>query len=297
ATSALTPRAAVLALPTPLVGIGDPAAPLLASLTVREPIALLAALAAAPVDSREIDMKRALIHLELGEQESARRILGGISEWRAEWYLAMSALAAGALADARRRFDDLYDLAPGELAPKLGLAFCCELLGDLPSAERYYQAVWRTDETFVSAAFGLARVRLAGGDRVGAIRSLDAVPPVSSHYVTAQIAAVNAVVLGRGPAELVEADLLDAGRRLSGLGLDAERYGRLAVEILLAALAWLSAGNTGSASRLLDAPLTATGLRTRLERAYRFLARHADEGPDRHHLIMQANAVRPRTLF
>ncbi len=296
-TELLTPGDAMRALPTPLPRPSDAAAPFLASLTVDDPRALLVALASAPADTPDVRLRRALAHLELDDHEAARRILAGLREdWRAEWYRAVSALGAGELPEARHRFDDLYDLTPGEAAPKLALGFCHELLGGLPDAERYYRTVWRTDQTYVSAAFGLSRVRLAAGDRAGAIAALDAVPPASSHFTGARIAAVRALVRGRRPGDIPDNELIDASRRLSRLGLDAERHGRLAAEVLHAALGWAQAGNS-SRARILGVTLAEGELRRGLERVYRTLARLSDDPAERHGLVTQANAIRPRTMF
>lgn len=296
-TERLTPRDALLALPIPQPRPSDESAGFLASLTVGDPRALLTALVSAPADSPDVRLHRALAHLELGDHMAARRVLAGLREdWRAEWYLAVSALGSGELREARHRFDGLYDLAPGEAAPKLALGFCHELLGDLPRAEHHYQTVWRTDQTYVSAAFGLSRVRLAAGDRAGAIAALDSVPPSSSHFPGARVAAVHAIAVGREPGDLSERELMDASRRLSRLGLDAERHARLAVEVLRSALDWVLAGHTSSA-RVLGVPLEEEELRRGLERAYRTLARLADGPGERHALVTRANAIRPRTLF
>jgi len=44
---------------------------------------------------------------------------------------------------------------------------CCTTCG--LAAGRYFRVVWTVDESYVSAAFGLARARLAANDRPGAI--------------------------------------------------------------------------------------------------------------------------------
>ena len=62
--------------------------------------------------------------------------------------------------------------------------------GDQTAAARYFGRVWTVDRSYVSAAFGLARARLAADDRAGAVAALAAVPPTSSHHVAAQVAAV-----------------------------------------------------------------------------------------------------------
>lgn len=295
----LTPRRAVRALPVPILaptgeGVPAPAA------GDDDPVAVLAALASANLADAPVELllRKAVAHIELSGRDEARQVLAGLppGDWRADWCHAMAALSAGEAAEARAGFDALYSLLPGELAPKLALAFCCELLGDLPAAQRYYEAVWRTGRSHVSAAFGLSRVRLAAGDRPGAVGALDSVPPVSSQRQAAGMSAIRALVLGRSPANLAEDDLLDAGRRLDRLRLDAERHGTLAADILDAALGWVLAGHSSTAV-LLGHPLTERGLRTGLERTYRTLARLCDDTPERHRLITRANAVRPRTLL
>jgi serine/threonine-protein kinase PknG len=65
-----------------------------------------------------------------------------------------------------------------------------------------------------------------------------------------------------------------------------------------AALDWVLAGHAAPAGMtLLGAPLTEAGLRRKLERTYRELARLAQSSDNRHTLIIRANDIRPRTLF
>jgi serine/threonine-protein kinase PknG len=192
---------------------------------------------------------------------------------------------------------------PGEMAPKLALAFCHECAGRTVEADRYYETVRRTDPTFVSAAFGLARVRLAVRDRDGAEEALETVPLVSRHYVAAQLATVVTAVRGRKPEELDAETLAGAGRRLETLLLDTERYSTFAAEVLEAGLGWLGTRSPSTrppdteAHRLLGTPLAEPPLRRRLEETYRLLAKLAERPVERHALVIRANAVRPRTLF
>ncbi|TDB87966.1 serine/threonine protein kinase [Actinomadura sp. KC216] len=301
----LEPGAAAAALPVPLVSASDPAAAFLAGLTARDPGDLAAALSAAPVMSREVRLALVRVRIELGDLDGAHRLLDELAaqdpdDWRVDWYRGVRALADGRGRDASAVFNDLYDLAPGEQAPKLALAFCYELMGVLPQADRFYEIVWRTDPTHVSAAFGLARTRLATGDRAAAERVLDSVPRVSSHYLAAQLAAVAVAVRGRGPADLNAPTLIEAGRRLASLRLDTERAAAFAAEVLEAALAWVRTGRTlpaGVRQPILGTGLDEPSLRVKLEQTYRVLAKLADGAEHRHVMVRRANAVRPRTLF
>jgi serine/threonine-protein kinase PknG len=300
----LDPAEAAAALPVPLVNDADPAAGFLAGLTARDPGALAAALAHPAVPSVEVSLALARVRIELGDQADAARLLEGIAaehpeDWRVDWYRGVAALRGRRYDEATRIFDDLYDLMPGETAPKLALAFVHECRGAAEAAARSYEMVWRTDPTYVSAAFGLVRVRLAAGDRAGAEEVLDSVPPISSHFLAAQLAAVATVVRGRGPDELSAPALVEAGQRLETLRLDTERFARFAAEVLEAALEWVRSAPGGTAPdvTLFDAPVTEPALRRKLEATYRLLARLADRPDDRHEMVRRANAVRPRTLF
>ncbi|MCO6010694.1 serine/threonine-protein kinase PknG [Actinoallomurus purpureus] len=294
---ALSPAVAAATLPAPLVDSADPAAGFLAGLTALEPERLADALAGAHARTPEVDLTLARVRIELGDPAGAQAVLDALpqEDWRVGWYRAVAVLAAGHVTEAAALFDELYTLMPGEAAPKLGLAYCRELLGDPAGAADLHQAVWRTDRAFVTACYGLARARLAMGDRAGALRTLDSVPKISSHHIAAQISAVATAVRDRDPAEITEADLTDAGARLAGLSLDPGRHGLLALEVLEAALDWVRATGGGRGT-VLGTSLTEHGLRRKLEETYRALARLATTRVERHSLVDQANAVRPVTV-
>jgi serine/threonine-protein kinase PknG len=190
----------------------------------------------------------------------------------------------------------VYDALPGELAPKLALALAAEAGGDLVAADRYFHLVWTVDHSYVGAAFGLARVRLAAGNRTGAVAALGGVPEASSHHLSAQIAAVRALTSpGPGQAYVSADDLQQAGRRLESLKLDPVRQLRLTSEVLRAALKRVTAGQPAGRGQLLGCQPTERSLRFGLEHAYRAQARLASDSRRRIELVDQANLVRPRT--
>ena len=145
-------------------------------------------------------------------------------DWRVVWYRGITSLVTGDDENAALSFDAVYDAFPGEPAPKLALGVCAEVLGQLDNAAEYYRLVWATDPSFVSAAFGLARVQIAAGDRAGAVRTLESVPESSIHYTAARVAAVRARLRERGPARA--ADRRSVGGRRPGDGAAGVRPGR-----------------------------------------------------------------------
>ncbi|MFJ4337496.1 tetratricopeptide repeat protein [Streptomyces sp. NPDC088915] len=305
--ASLDAPATALALPVPHVSPADPNAGFLAGLAAAAPGELLGALQAAPAPSVELRLRTLRAQLELRDLPAAARTLAGLEErdpddWRVVWYRGVASLVTGDHEHAALAFDAVYDAFPGEPAPKLALGICAEVLGQLDNAAEYYRLVWTTDPGFVSAAFGLARVRLATGDRAGAVRALESVPEASIHYTAARVAAVRARLRRRLPSEPLGADLTAAAAQVSalqGFGLDAVRRERLSTEVLGTALDWVLSGSPGAApgggALLLGSELDERGLRFGLERAYRVLARLAQQGGERIELVERANRFRPRT--
>ncbi|GAB3694981.1 serine/threonine-protein kinase [Nocardiopsis oceani] len=294
-----SPTEAAALLPAPLIDPADPAAQLLRSFAGMPPAELIPTLRAAQAPSPEtlLMLTRALI--TVGRHGEALDVLQQFStaiagDWRTMWYLAVAELSTGRFREARDHFDELYSHLPGEVAPKLGLAIACERIGELETAARQYATVWAADHSYVSAAFGLARIRLAQGDRAAAIQVLDTVPELSSLYVHAQTALITALAHGSTDGS----DLVRAGERLGRIGLDSESADRLAARVLEAALDWLRSGGTPpSGQSLLGVELTEAGVRSNLERRYRYLAQRASRTSERYELIDKANSLRPVTLL
>jgi serine/threonine-protein kinase PknG len=315
---AVTPPSAVeviAGLPAPLADGTDPAAGYLAKFAGLEPAqqaqALLGAVtgdAGVPpgvAESQETRLALVRALIGAGDLPGAQAALADLSssasaDWRVAWYAGLCELAGGQPGRAATAFSAVYDELPGELAPKLALAFAAEAAGDLRAARHYFQLVWTIDRSYVSAGFGTARAYLASGDRVTAIAAVAAVPETSSHHAAAQIAAVRLLVAGG--AGLSGADLSQADQRLGRLSLgdnDPRRH-QLAVEILRAALDWVSTGTTRqigtaqpAAERILGYEPNERALRFGLERGYRALATLIPER--RIELVDMANSVRPRT--
>ncbi|MCX4880861.1 serine/threonine-protein kinase [Streptomyces sp. NBC_00847] len=301
---------AALALPVPRVDPSDPNAGFLAGLMTTAPAELLGALAAAPASSVETRLRQIRAWLENGDAYTALEALRNLEEerpddWRVVWYRGVAALATGDHEGAALAFDAIYDAFPGEPAPKLALGLCAEVLGQLDNAAEYYRLVWSTDPSYVSAAFGLARVQLAAGDRTGAVQTLESVPESSIHYTAARVAAVRARLRGRTASAAdvpFLGDLTAAAGQVEALdayGLDPARREQLSAEVLGCALDWILSGGRGSAPAgqqvLLGSDLDERGLRFGLERSYRTLARLARGGEERIDLVERANRYRPRT--
>jgi serine/threonine-protein kinase PknG len=308
----------IAGMPMPQVDRADPAAGYLATFAGLDSAQRAAALsgavsgdAAVPAEvatSAETRLALARAQLDVGDYNGAGATLADLAaedpaDWRIAWTDGLRRLAAGetdtdgaGAAAARGAFSAVYDDLPGELAPKLALAFAAEAAGDAASAARYFKLVWTVDRSCISAAFGLARACLAIGDRPGAIAALAAVPETSSYHAAAQIAAVRILV----SSGMTGDDLHQASGRLGRLALDEARRQQLAVEILRAALGWAgdsgrTPGRTSGDGLILGCEPNERSLRFGLERGYRALARLTSDRSRRIELVDMANAVRPKT--
>jgi len=298
--------AAALALPDPQVDPADPHAGLLATISADSPDEterVLAQLLDPSLETRlrvvraRIELRRPEVDDDLGMLDQEQP-----GDWRVHWLGGLSSLVDGDIEVARERFSAVLDALPGEAAPKLALALCAERADTAELASRCYEIVWRTDRSYVSAAFGVARARFALGDRAGMAAALEAVPESSRYGVTARLCAVLARQRECADGQPPVADLFTAAERLHTLDLDERRRELAIAEVLETVLGWERAGRPwphGPAApipeTLLGHPLSRPGVRDGLEAAYRELARLAPTQTERITLIDKANHHRNRS--
>jgi serine/threonine-protein kinase PknG len=289
-------------LPRPQASGDDPSAGYLAAITATNPQQMITQLRAAPQRTVEVDLQLAVALIESADYAGAEELLGSIEasdpwEWRVSWYRGVAALAHGRPEQARASFTTVYHSVPGELAPKLAIGLACELAGEISDAARSYAIVAATDPSVTSASFGLARCRLATGERTAALAAYERVPDSSSGYVDAQIARIRCLSAQNGAAQPTLDELRAAGAALEALEIEGEQRDRLTADLLDRALQLMLEGKAGdeSAATLLGHPLIERDLRLGLERSYRALARRAATRDERVRLVDRANRVRPKT--
>ncbi len=316
----LDPRDIVTALPVPLVDPADTGAGLLATTSGTSPAELEPAFAAGlravrtgAAESVETPLRLIRAAPETGDALNAQRRIDELAatlgeDWRLTWYRGLARLLVREFDSAAAEFDSVYAALPGEAAAQLALAVAAELSAgrtgadpgvELDRAARYYDMVWRTDRRFVSAAFGLARLRRAVRDHAGAVAVLDQVDPASARHTEAAITAVEVLLTGRSPAEITEELLREGGSRIERLVIESKhRAAQVRRVVLDAALTWLSAGHAATSSEpLLGRDLDLAGVRSGLESCYRDLARDAGDLWGRIELVDNANRIRPRTML
>jgi serine/threonine-protein kinase PknG len=302
------PASVIAALPVPVVDPSDPGAAVLATTSGTPPAQLEQALVLARGgalpgnrSSVEIPLRLVRASLELGAAPDARKRLDELElvipgDWRLPWYGGQCALLQGDFDRAASYFDAVLAMLPGELGPKLAIAATAELQNAHEHATRYYETIWRTEHSYYSAAFGLARQRARVGDRANAIAPLDEIPISSAHFTAAGAAAIEILLDGRSTGELDEQTLVDAGERAAALTLEsASKRAALRLLVLGAALDWVRAGHQATAPRLLGADFDESGIRAGMERCYRELAHQSTDVWERIALVETANAIRPRT--
>ncbi|MDA2891164.1 protein kinase [Mycolicibacterium sp. BiH015] len=302
------PAEVVAALPVPVVNPRDAGAAILATTSGTPPAQLEYALQLARGgahqanrSSVEVPLRLVRAAIELGDPADARRRLADLGDtlagdWRMSWYEGQCALLEGDFGRANKDFDEVLSALPGELAPKMAIAATAELRGAFSDADRYYTTIWRTDSTYISAAFGVARHGARTGNTAGAIAALDRISPSTAYFTLARTAAVE-MMLDRDTCRARDEHMIvEAGSRAAAINLaSAAAAAQLQLTVFTVALDWLEAGNTPQAARLLGTEFTERGVRSGMERCYRVLARDSDDLWERIELVEQANSVRPRT--
>ena len=311
----LTAQEIVRALQVPLVDPSDVGATILSATVLSQPVQTLDSLRAArhgALDSEGIDLSQSVelpvmevrALLDLGDVAKATRKLDELAErvgwrWRLVWFRAVAALLTADYDSATKYFTEVLDTLPGELAPKLALAATAELAGSgsvtAPGLE-FYQTVWGTDNGVISAGFGLARAQSAAGRRDGAVRTLDEVPATSRHFTTARLTSAVTLLSGRSSAEITEAHIRDAARRVEALPDTEPRVLQIRALVLGTAMDWL-ADHSASTNHILGFPFTEHGLALGVEASLRSLARVAPTQAHRYALVDLANSVRPMSTF
>jgi serine/threonine-protein kinase PknG len=221
-------------------------------------------------------------------------------DWRVHWYRGKALLAGGEAGKARSAFDRAYFELPGELAPKLAIAFAAEAEGDLKTAASFYDRVSRVDPELTSACFGLARVRAGAGDRdgmIGAAEALRRVPASASLYSQAQIRLARVLI---EDGFKFDHNLLEqAAETIEQIGVEGGIVHQLAGRLFVAAIELIENGKLkgGRGATLLGSPLAVTDLRLAAEKRYRSCAHLADDADEKIRWVDLANRVRPVTLF
>lgn len=304
-TAPATPEELADAMPAPLSDPDDPATPELASAAAQGPRAVLAAVSAddAP-DTDQARLSAVLAHLDTGDVEAAGHPLAehAVSgQWTWTWLRARHAAAAGDADTAAQHVDEVADVLPGELAPEFTLAALGEYRAARdgeragPVVVERFADIWRTDHTWTGAAFALARLRAAAGDRAGVVAVLDEVPASSVHVADARVAAVRVLLDSRDGGDLTRSTVMEAGARAEAIDLDALRAAELQTRVLEAARRLDDAPGGDPAATLFDCPLDDHGLGLGIEERYRLRARFAGTAAERFALVDAANDARPWT--
>jgi serine/threonine-protein kinase PknG len=286
-------------LPLPLVDPLDPSAAYLATIVTDDAEALIDALRRAPQQTAAVRLHEVRALLERGQPDDAAPILQSLAvdsprNWRRLWLEGMQHLAGGRADAASHAFRIVYELLPGELAPKLALGVAAESAGRREEAASWYAIVSNTDPAFTAASLGLARSLATMQRPAEAAAANDRVPESSSAHQFAQTAKARLLVEHATTLDTVA----EAARIIDALALAPAARAELSAAVFERALR-LTASSTFVAPRwrLLGQEVSQVGLRRGLEGAYRTMARHASTQRDRIALIDKANRVRPRTLI
>jgi serine/threonine-protein kinase PknG len=241
-------------------------------------------------------------YIEAGKFDEAEKLLSQIAqedefEWRVHWYRGKSLLAQDKGDEANFEFEKVYFEMPGELAPKLAIAYSAEKSGQIEEALNYYNRVAKVDPNNTTACFGLSRCWMRKKDMSGASNALNLVPPNHSLYTQSRIALAKVLMVDE--EALTEGDIEQLSQTVSSITTEGGIVHQLAARVLNIAVKMIASKKLkeNRAASLLGYKLEERGLRLGAEAEYRKAARFAASPEEKVKWVNLANAVRPITLF
>lgn len=272
------------------IGVGDPK---------RQTPVLAKALAKFP-DSIEAKLAMATNCFRLDQFTTAEEHLAAVEkidpfEWRVIWLRGAALIMSKAYPEAIEAFETCYREVPGELAPQLAIGIAAELSQDRERAIGCYDFVSKTDPSYATAVFGLARCLAALGRRDEAVAALGRILPTSNLHTVAQ-KTIAAILIRRDPQVPGAGELEKASTTIEALMLEGKEKFRIMRDVFSTALDLLTGKQIQPAKTMvLGHALEETAIRRGLETAYRNLARLSDDKEQRIALVDLANRVRPKT--
>jgi serine/threonine-protein kinase PknG len=240
--------------------------------------------------------------ISTGEYKQANELLDALTaedrfNWKASWYRGKGFLIAGNAKSAKNEFDRVYFELPGEIGPKLAIAFASEQAGELEVATAFYERVAKTDPNNTAAVFGAARCLQAKNDFAAAATALEMVPANHSLYTQSRIALAR--VLMHDDSKLDDALVDRTAQTIASITTEGEAVHQLAARLLSSAAGMITAGKLKADNNrtLLGNPMEQDDLRKGAESEYRKAAKYTADTSEKLSLVDQANSIRPVTLF
>jgi serine/threonine-protein kinase PknG len=216
-------------------------------------------------------------------------------DWRPQWMRGLWLLTRDQGAQALAHFERVYFEMPGELAPRLAMGFAAEMAGEHEQALPYYDRVGRVDPGHVTAHVGAARCHARAARLAEAVAALQRVP--GNHALRTQSQLAIGEMLLAHPDRLDVALMRQAESAIKKALPDGGLAHQLAGRLLALALKLSRKLSWPPEEPFLGQRFQERGLRLGAEAEFRKAAREAGSANLRAHWVMQANRVRPVTLF
>ncbi|HEY6874157.1 MAG TPA: tetratricopeptide repeat protein [Geobacteraceae bacterium] len=302
-----TEKVDVRLLPTLKMDVRDPAAnELLRMAAVTNPEKRVVALEHVAdkfgEKSAEARLRLANAYLGVKRFSDANKLLDQLHaedqfDWRVSWYRGKSLLAQNDGQVARMEFGKVYFEMPGEIAPKLAIAYAAEITGDYDEAARYYKRVAKVDPNQTTACFGLARCLSKKKDINGAMEALAAVPAQHSLFNQARIAL--AKILLHDETGLDRPLIEKAAETIESISAEGGVVHHLSGRLLASTVSVITSGKVKEDrnTKLLGHQMHPVALRKGAEEEFRKAAHYATSHPEKIMWVDMANAIRPQTLL
>lgn len=217
-------------------------------------------------------------------------------DWRPRWYMGKAYLSQGDYSLAKTEFGKVYFEMPGEIAPKLAIGFAEEMAQNIDSAISFYTRVAKVDPNNTTACFGLARCLCKKKDILGAATALELIQSNHSMYTQSRI--IMAKVLMSDKSSITDSLLKKIANTIEFISSESSMVNQLVANLLTTAIDLIKEGILKENSdELLGCKMNIKDLSFGAEKAYRKMARFAQNKEEKAICIDSANRVRPVTFI
>ena len=218
-------------------------------------------------------------------------------DWRVFWYQGKLSFSQEKYNDAKLNFDKVFFEMPGELAPKLALAYTFEKLEKNNEALSFYKRVMKVDPSNTTACFGLARCYQKSKNINESLDAIQSVPVTHILYTQSRLKLVDLMI--SLDHEFNNDFVKKISEIITSINYDAGIVHELSAKLIVKAIDFIKNGKLKEDNQitLLGSKFKMDELRINAENEYRKAALYSKNQEEKIFWIDLANQVRPKTLF
>lgn len=252
--------------------------------------------------SAETKFRLADILISENKYEESQEYLNQIKkedefDWRVFWYQGKLNFAQNKFNEAKLNFDKVFFEMPGELAPKLALAYTFEKLENFNEAKSFYERVMKVDPNNTTACFGLSRCYKKSKKIQESLEAIKCIP--ATHILYTQSRLKLADLMLNSDIDFNNDFIKQISEIITSINYDSGIVHELSAKLIIKTIELIKKGQLKEDNQfiLLGSKFKINELKLNAENQYRKVALFSKNKESKIFWIDLANKVRPKTLF